>query len=55
MKLVNNVLLAFTAEGVANSLALARQLGVETSAVTDSLRRGTTDLRLGVRKTPPDR
>ena len=33
MKLVNNVLLAFTAEGVANSLALARQLGVETSAV----------------------
>ncbi len=34
MKLVNNVLLAFTAEGIANSLALARQLGVETSAVT---------------------
>lgn len=33
MKLVNNVLLAFTAEGVANSLALAHRLGLETSTV----------------------
>ena len=33
MKLVNNVLLAFTAEGVANSLALAHHLGLETSTV----------------------
>jgi 3-hydroxyisobutyrate dehydrogenase len=33
MKLVNNVLLAFTAEGVANSLALAHRLGLETSSV----------------------
>lgn len=33
MKLVNNVLLAFTAEGVANALALAHRLGLETSTV----------------------
>ncbi len=33
MKLVNNVLLAFTAEGVANALALAQRLGLETSTV----------------------
>jgi 3-hydroxyisobutyrate dehydrogenase len=33
MKLVNNVLLAFTAEGVANSLALANRLELETSTV----------------------
>ncbi len=36
MKLVNNVLLAFTAEGVANSLALARRLGLETAAVIEA-------------------
>jgi 3-hydroxyisobutyrate dehydrogenase len=33
MKLVNNVLLAFTAEGVANSLALAHRLGLPTASV----------------------
>jgi 3-hydroxyisobutyrate dehydrogenase len=33
MKLVNNVLLAFTAEGVANALALAHRLGLDTSTV----------------------
>lgn len=37
MKLVNNVLLAFTAEGVANSLALARRLGLETARVVEAL------------------
>jgi 3-hydroxyisobutyrate dehydrogenase len=36
MKLVNNVLLAFTAEGVANSLALAHRLGLQTSTVVDA-------------------
>jgi 3-hydroxyisobutyrate dehydrogenase len=36
MKLVNNVLLAFTAEGVANSLALAHRLGLETSTAVDA-------------------
>ena len=36
MKLVNNVLLAFTAEGVANSLALAHRLGLPTSIVVDA-------------------
>lgn len=36
MKLVNNVLLAFTAEGVANSLALAHRLGLKTSSVVDA-------------------
>ena len=35
MKLVNNVLLAFTAEGVANSFALAHRLGLETASVID--------------------
>jgi 3-hydroxyisobutyrate dehydrogenase len=33
MKLVNNVLLAFTAEGVANALALAHRLGLDTASV----------------------
>jgi 3-hydroxyisobutyrate dehydrogenase len=33
MKLVNNVLLAFTAEGVANALALAHRSGLDTSTV----------------------
>jgi 3-hydroxyisobutyrate dehydrogenase len=33
MKLVNNVLLAFTAEGVANALALGNRLGLDTSTV----------------------
>jgi 3-hydroxyisobutyrate dehydrogenase len=36
MKLVNNVLLAFTAEGVANSLALAHRLGLPTSNVVEA-------------------
>jgi 3-hydroxyisobutyrate dehydrogenase len=33
MKLVNNVLLAFTAEGVANSIAWAHRLGLPTESV----------------------
>src|SRR5579859_455418 len=36
MKLVNNVLLAFTAEGVANALALAHRLGLQTSTVVSA-------------------
>jgi 3-hydroxyisobutyrate dehydrogenase len=36
MKLVNNVLLAFSAEGIANSIGLAQQLGLETTAVIDA-------------------
>ncbi len=36
MKLVNNVLLAFTAEGVANSLALAHRLGLPIASVVDA-------------------
>jgi 3-hydroxyisobutyrate dehydrogenase len=36
MKLVNNVLLAFTAEGVANALALAHRLGLETDSVIEA-------------------
>jgi 3-hydroxyisobutyrate dehydrogenase len=36
MKLVNNVLLAFTAEGVANSFALAHRLGLQTTSVIDA-------------------
>ncbi len=36
MKLVNNVLLAFTAEGLANSLALAHRLGLQTSSVVEA-------------------
>jgi 3-hydroxyisobutyrate dehydrogenase len=36
MKLVNNTLLAFTAEGVANSVALAHRLGLETAAVVEA-------------------
>ena len=36
MKLVNNTLLAFTAEGVANSLALAHQLGLDVRSVLDA-------------------
>jgi 3-hydroxyisobutyrate dehydrogenase len=36
MKLVNNTLLAFAAEGVANSLALAHQLGLEIPSVRDA-------------------
>jgi 3-hydroxyisobutyrate dehydrogenase len=37
LKLVNNTLLAFTAEGLATSVALARQLGLETETVIDAL------------------
>jgi 3-hydroxyisobutyrate dehydrogenase len=36
MKLVNNVLLAFTAEGVANSLGLAHRLGLGIDSVLDA-------------------
>jgi 3-hydroxyisobutyrate dehydrogenase len=36
MKLVNNVLLAFTAEGVANSLGLAHRLGLSIDSVLDA-------------------
>jgi 3-hydroxyisobutyrate dehydrogenase len=37
LKLVNNTLLAFTAEGIAASVALARQLGLETKTVVEAL------------------
>jgi 3-hydroxyisobutyrate dehydrogenase len=40
MKLVNNTLLAFGAEGVANSLALAHRLGLNTSSVLDAFEGG---------------
>jgi len=36
MKLVNNVLLAFTAEGVANSMAIAHRLGLEMESVIEA-------------------
>jgi len=37
LKLVNNTLLAFTAEGLGASIALAHRLGVETGTVIDAL------------------
>lgn len=37
LKLVNNTLLAFTAEGLASSIALAHQLGLDTATVIDAL------------------
>jgi 3-hydroxyisobutyrate dehydrogenase len=40
MKLVNNTLLAFGAEGVANSLAVAHQLGLEVGSVLDAFEGG---------------
>lgn len=40
MKLVNNTLLAFGAEGVANSLALAHRLGLSTSRVLEAFEGG---------------
>jgi len=40
MKLVNNTLLAFSAEGVANSLALARRLGLDVPSVLDAFEGG---------------
>jgi 3-hydroxyisobutyrate dehydrogenase len=40
MKLVNNTLLAFGAEGVANSLALAHRLGLSTTRVLDAFEGG---------------
>ena len=40
MKLVNNTLLAFSAEGVANSLALAHRLGLSTSRVLEAFAGG---------------
>jgi 3-hydroxyisobutyrate dehydrogenase len=40
MKLVNNTLLAFSAEGVANSIALAHRLGLETRCVLEAFEGG---------------
>jgi len=40
MKLVNNTLLAFKAEGLAASVALARQLGLDASVLVDALDAG---------------
>jgi 3-hydroxyisobutyrate dehydrogenase len=40
MKLVNNTLLAFSAEGVATALALANQLGLEVRRVRDAFEGG---------------
>lgn len=40
LKLVNNTLLAFAAEGVANSLALAHQLGLDVHHVRDAFEGG---------------
>jgi 3-hydroxyisobutyrate dehydrogenase len=40
MKLVNNTLLAFSAEGVANSLALALQLGLDVRSVVEAFEGG---------------
>jgi 3-hydroxyisobutyrate dehydrogenase len=40
MKLVNNTLLAFSAEGVANSLALARRLGLDVHSVFNAFEGG---------------
>jgi 3-hydroxyisobutyrate dehydrogenase len=40
MKLVNNTLLAFAAEGVANSLALASKLGLDVHSVLDAFEGG---------------
>ena len=40
MKLVNNTLLAFAAEGVANSLALAGKLGLEVRSLRDTFEGG---------------
>ncbi len=37
LKLVNNTLLAFTAEGLAASVALAHRLGLETETIIDAL------------------
>jgi len=40
VKLVNNTLLAFSAEGVANSIALARRLGLDTQSVVEAFEGG---------------
>ncbi len=40
MKLVNNTLLAFSAEGVANALALAHRLGLDVHQVRDAFEGG---------------
>jgi len=40
MKLVNNTLLAFTAEGVANSMALAHRLGLDAHCVVEAFEGG---------------
>jgi 3-hydroxyisobutyrate dehydrogenase len=40
MKLVNNTLLAFSAEGVANSLALALRLGLDVQSVVEAFEGG---------------
>jgi 3-hydroxyisobutyrate dehydrogenase len=41
LKLVNNTLVAFAAEAVANAVALARRLGLETETVIDALGGGS--------------
>jgi 3-hydroxyisobutyrate dehydrogenase len=41
MKLVNNTLLAFHAEGVANSIALAHRLGLDTQCVVEAFEGGS--------------
>jgi 3-hydroxyisobutyrate dehydrogenase len=40
IKLVNNTLLAFSAEGVANSIALAHRLGLDTQCVVEAFEGG---------------
>jgi 3-hydroxyisobutyrate dehydrogenase len=40
VKLVNNTLLAFSAEGVANSIALARRLGLDVQCIVDAFEGG---------------
>jgi 3-hydroxyisobutyrate dehydrogenase len=40
MKLVNNTLLAFKAEGLASAVAVAHQLGLDTTSVSDALSGG---------------
>ena len=44
MKLVNNTLLAFSAEGVAYAVALAHQLGIEVGSVWDAFEGGRSCL-----------
>ena len=55
MKLVNNVLLAFTAEGVANSIAIAQRLGLHDGYRDRRLRWRSAGLSVGIWQVPPDR